>query len=245
MNGGQGLALLIGDYMVFRGLKMVLDSAEGREDILLAKELANTGLSIAHGEADQLDRYLNRRSDENPMSLELYLDIIAKKTAAFFAGCAEGGAALGGADAGLRRIFREFGMNMGLLFQMLDDVMDIIGDPEVAQKSLRNNLDEGTITLPMIQAHALHPRNRALKALAAGAQISPDAQQRLYKLLASPEVLGRCRAMMDGYADAAKGWLAEMPANIYRLGLFDLLDYVESCAWGGMTAPGKAGRKRQ
>lgn len=60
MMNGQGLALLIGDYMVFRGLKLILDAAESRDDIVLAKELANTGLAIAQGEADQLDRYLRQ-----------------------------------------------------------------------------------------------------------------------------------------------------------------------------------------
>ena len=91
MHNGSGLALLIGDYMIFRGLKLVLDAARSREDIFLAQELANTGLNIAHGEADQLDRYLRQQSWEDRMSMSNYLDIIAKKTAAFFAGCSEGG----------------------------------------------------------------------------------------------------------------------------------------------------------
>jgi heptaprenyl diphosphate synthase len=233
MDSGQGLALLIGDYMVFRGLKLVLDSAESRQDILLAQELANSGLQIAHGEADQLDRYLRRLDWDERMSLANYLDVIAKKTASFFAGCCEGGAAMAGAPRDLRLVYREFGMNFGIYFQIMDDLMDVAGDSEAAQKSLRNNLAEGTITLPMIHAWQMNPGSAPLKKLASGAALTNREQQSLYRRLAGAPVLDRCLDTAETYYREAEARLRLMPMNIYRSGLADLLDYIRDCPWGG------------
>jgi octaprenyl-diphosphate synthase len=235
MHSGQGLALLIGDYMVFRGLKLILDAASSREDILLAQELANTGLNIAHGEADQLDRYLRQQDWDERMSMENYLDIIAKKTAAFFAGCAEGGAALAGAARPLREIYRAFGLNLGLVFQMVDDLMDVVGDAKLARKTLRNNLTEGTVTLPMIQACQLYPDDPALRQLAAGEPLDAKMQSGLYRKCSGPEVLRLCVETMDHYSREAEKYLWQMPTNIYRLALADLFDYIKTCPWGGLT----------
>jgi len=231
---GDGLALLIGDYMVFRGLKLVLDSARNREDIVLAQELANTGLAIAQGEADQLDTFLNRRDWEHRMSMDTYLSVIGKKTAAFFAGCAEGGASLAGAGRELRAVYRAFGMNMGLAFQMLDDLMDVIGDQTKALKTLRNNLNEGTVTLPMIHARTLEPQNKDLEKLRRAERLTPAAQTTLNRLLSSSPVIELCRLTIEDHIAQAREALARMPANIYRAGLEDLLDYVRHCSWGGL-----------
>jgi geranylgeranyl pyrophosphate synthase len=228
--------------MVFRGLKLILDAAETRADILLAQELANTGLHIAEGEVDQLDRYLHPGEGDR-MSMDAYVELIAKKTAAFFAGCAEAGAALGGADPALRRVFREFGLNLGLVFQMVDDVMDVAGDPELARKTLRNNLAEGTVTLPMIHAWELHPDSRPLQRLAAAERLDARSRAAVHRLIAADDVLERCRETLDRYATLAQEQAAQMPLNIYRFGLLDLLDYVRRCSWGGLEGTLAAGRE--
>lgn len=252
MSSGEGLALLIGDYLLFRGLKLVLDAAQGAEDIRLAREMADTGLNIAMGEAEQLDRYLRRLDDPERLAMKTYLDLIAKKTACFFAACAESGAAMEDADAQQRMHFREFGMNLGIAFQMVDDVMDVAGDPAVAQKTLRSNLDEGTVTLPMIHVLASQPRFATL--LEMGQQPTPDsADHRAFSsLLRHPSTLAACSSSIDEYAAKARAALAQTPLNIYRLGLEDLLDYVRACPWGGSpmnasrTAPAaKPARKKR
>lgn len=234
MTHGEGLSLLIGDYLIFQGLKLILDAAETNEDIILARELANTGLSIAHGEAEQLNRYLNQDSADIRMSIENYFGIIAKKTAAFFAGCAEAGAALGGADVAIRNNYREFGMNLGLLFQMMDDMMDIFGDESLAQKSLKNNISEGTVTLPMIHAWKLHPNHPELKKIGSKQTIHPESARTIYNLLAEKTVLSACKETIQEYIDKVVSCLSIMPKNIYTLGLADVFDYIKLCPWGGM-----------
>jgi octaprenyl-diphosphate synthase len=233
MHSGQGMALLIGDYMVFRGLKMILDCAKTLNDIAIAQQLADAGLAIAHGEAEQLDRVMNRTTLESRMSMDEYLGIIAKKTAAFFAGCAEAGAAAAGASEGLRRVYREFGMAMGIAFQMVDDLIDVYGDGERAQKTLRNNANEGTITLPMIRAYELSPQDPAWEPLVRGDQDA--AFDGLAKLLSDPRVRERCTQDARDAIASARSWLEKMPSNIYRLGLYDLLDFVSTGPWGGLN----------
>jgi octaprenyl-diphosphate synthase len=244
MVNGQGFALLIGDYFVFRGLKLLLDAAEDRNDIMLAKELANTGLSIAQGEVDQLDRFMKQEDWAERMSMEHYLELIAKKTAAFFAGCAEGGAALGGADLNLRKVYREFGMNMGIVFQMMDDLIDIFGSPGVAKKSLRNNLAEGTVTLPMIHAWDLYHDTPAMRRLASGVPVDARLQADLYKKFSSRKVFERSQKTINEFVTKTSEYLDQMPMNIYRSGLADLFDYVKDCSWGGL-APATSEKKGQ
>ncbi len=241
---GDGLALLIGDYMVFRGLKMILDAAETRTDILLAKELANTGLQIAHGEADQLSRYINHHSLKDRMSFPAYVDLIAKKTASFFAGCAEAGAALGGADARLRKVYRDFGLNMGIVFQIMDDLIDIYGDARVANKTLRNNLNEGTITLPLIRAWELYPNDIALRSFVLGNDLTEKQELSIYQILARDEIKEYCETTLKRYVRSVETSLDKMPVNIYRTGLADLFDYVQQCSWGGFTQSNIAKEKR-
>jgi octaprenyl-diphosphate synthase len=229
---GDGMAVLIGDYMVFRGLKLILDSATSQRDIALARDLTDTGLHIAHGEIDQLYRYVNRR--EEPLDLAGYIDVISHKTGGFFAGCAEAGAALAGASEPLRRHYRRFGMNLGVVFQIVDDVMDVYGDPDQARKTLRNNISEGTVTLPLIHAHEAFPSDPAILKFRRGTELSQRDRSALHHLLRNDEVRRRCVQSIREYAAVAERELREMPANIYRFGLADILDYVSHCPWGGL-----------
>jgi len=241
MSDGEGLALLIGDYLLFRGLKLVLDTAESREDIRLAQELADTGLAISMGEVQQFDRYLHRRDDDQRMQMATYLDLIAKKTAAFFAGCAEAGAALGGAPPEARQLYRRYGEMLGLVFQMIDDLMDVAGDPAVAKKTLRNNVAEGTVTLPMLHAWALDPQDQALQRIAAGQTLDARTTAIFYRRLSSPQVLAQCARTIDEHAAKAREALSALPPNIHREGLLDMLEYVLEAPWGGLPRPPVAG----
>lgn len=234
MSKGEGLSLLIGDYMIFQGIKLILDAAESSEDIILARELANTGLNIAHGEAEQLERYLNCQSWTDRMCLENYLEIIAKKTAMFFAGCAEAGVALAGSSRAVRQHYREFGLSLGIVFQIMDDMLDIFGDENVAQKTLKNNICEGTITLPMIHAWKLFPEDPDLCKLANRESLDEISDTALYKTLSSPTVLIECQKTIHHYITRTKEYLKKMPANIYTMGLADLFDYIRQCPWSGM-----------
>jgi geranylgeranyl pyrophosphate synthase len=234
MTHGEGLSLLVGDYMIFQSLKLILDAAESKQDILLARELADTGIHIAHGEAEQLERYLHQRDTHERMNINNYIGIIAKKTAAFFAGCAEAGAAIGGGEVEMRSIFRDFGMNLGLLFQMQDDMMDIYGNEKSAQKSLKNNISEGTMTLPLIHAWQIYSEDEIIQKLVKLELLNSDELKYLYQLLSDQKIISACKNTIFTYQEKAAAQLSLMPKNIYTLGLADIFEYIKQFSWGGM-----------
>jgi octaprenyl-diphosphate synthase len=92
----------------------------------------------------------NLQKNNWQLSENQYIEIIAEKTAAIFQSCCELGARLGGADDGLARKFGDYGFHFGIAFQIVDDVLDIIGDEEKAGKTLGTDLSATKLTLPLI-----------------------------------------------------------------------------------------------
>ena len=93
--------------------------------------------------------------------------MITRKTAILFAAACYGAATLSGEEESRRTILREFGLNLGIAFQMIDDVLDYDGTPETMGKNVGDDLTEGKVTLPLI--HTLLHGNAAEQAIVRGA----------------------------------------------------------------------------
>jgi octaprenyl-diphosphate synthase len=89
------------------------------------------------------------------------MQVIRKKTAVLFAAAAEGAALLAGATESTARALRTFGLNLGIAFQVIDDVLDYSGDPSLMGKNVGDDLAEGKATLPLIHALANAPVTEA------------------------------------------------------------------------------------
>jgi octaprenyl-diphosphate synthase len=92
-----------------------------------------------------------------------YFDIIRDKTASLIGGCCEAGALLGGCPPDTAARLKAFGLSFGLAFQIIDDCLDLIGDPARLGKAVYADLDKGVLSLPMIylaQALSVRERNR-------------------------------------------------------------------------------------
>ena len=102
---------------------------------------------IAEGEVQQLSFI------RNPATTEVeYLEIISRKTAMLFQAAAHAGAVLAGADEKTEHALRDYGLHLGLAFQMVDDQLDYLGTPEELGKNIGDDLAEGKVTLPLIVA---------------------------------------------------------------------------------------------
>ena len=134
------VSLLVGDYL----LAQSTSELASLEDPSLMKIHSNILLAVCGGEYQQW--YLSGKS----VSRQTYFDIIEKKTASLFAGAAEMAAVLSGTDSETRANLREYGLEIGTLYQLVDDVLDFIGDEAVLGKTLRQDLRRGTFTLPTI-----------------------------------------------------------------------------------------------
>ena len=94
------------------------------------------------------------RAGDAETTREQYFDVITRKTAILFAAACEGAALLSGADAEEQARMRSIGLDLGIAFQLVDDVLDYEGDPETTGKNIGDDLNEGKPTLPLIHAMA-------------------------------------------------------------------------------------------
>jgi octaprenyl-diphosphate synthase len=110
-------------------------------------------------EGELLQLTLLGRTD---ISEEQYFDVIARKTAFLFSACCEIGALLGGANPERQKMLRDYGMNLGIAFQLIDDVLDFTSSQDVLGKPAGADLLEGKISLPLIFLLQHEPELRPL-----------------------------------------------------------------------------------
>src|SRR5207247_11065452 len=107
--------------------------------------LYDVTLRMIEGELYQLTK--NGDADINE---EEHFDIIRRKTAYLFGGCAQIGGMLGKVGGEREQALREYGFNLGIAFQLVDDLLDFIGDATAVGKPVGSDLREGKVTLPLI-----------------------------------------------------------------------------------------------
>jgi len=151
---GNAPSVLVGDFLYTRAFQLMVQL----DDMDILRHMADTTNTIAEGEVLQLVRAGN-----TDVSEAQYLDVITRKTAVLFAAGCYGAAALAGGDEAARQTYHDFGLNLGIAFQMIDDVLDYDGDPGAMGKNVGDDLTEGKATLPLI--HALANGTEAERAL--------------------------------------------------------------------------------
>jgi octaprenyl-diphosphate synthase len=140
---GNAPSVLVGDFLYSRAFQLMVQL--GNVEVL--RHMADTTNTIAEGEVLQLVRAGQAQTTE-----EQYLEVITRKTAILFAAACYGAATLHGADQERCQALHRFGLNLGIAFQMIDDVLDYEGDPATMGKNVGDDLTEGKTTLPLIHA---------------------------------------------------------------------------------------------
>jgi octaprenyl-diphosphate synthase len=212
---GNAPSVLVGDFLYTRAFQLMVQL--GDMDIL--RHMADTTNTIAEGEVLQLTRAGDASTTEAQ-----YLDVITRKTAVLFAAGCWGAARLGGDDEKTMQGMREFGLNLGIAFQMIDDVLDYDGDPAAMGKNVGDDLTEGKPTLPLI--HVLREGTRAEQALVRRAITEKTAEQ-IDDILTAVQRCGALdytRAQAQRYHDLALAGLAQLPASDARTALQQITD---------------------
>jgi octaprenyl-diphosphate synthase len=135
-------SVLLGDYLFTRAMCM----ASSLESPFACQAISEAGKTMCEGELRQIETRGNYALRE-----EDYLDIIAAKTAALCACCCRLGAHYAGADEGRSESYARFGQNLGIAFQIVDDLLDVLGDEATTGKSLGTDLIKQKPTLPVIR----------------------------------------------------------------------------------------------
>ena len=212
---GNAPSVLVGDFLYTRAFQLMVQL--GDMDIL--RHMADTTNTIAEGEVLQLTRAGDASTTEAQ-----YLDVITRKTAILFAAGCYGAATLRGEDGQTRQILREFGLNLGIAFQMIDDVLDYEGEPATMGKNVGDDLREGKATLPLI--HTLLEGTAAEQALVRRAITEKTADQIDAILIAVKRCgsLDYTRAQAQHYHDLALAGLAQLPASAARSAMERITD---------------------
>jgi octaprenyl-diphosphate synthase len=138
---GNETAVMLGDYLISNAFHLCSRAGDPALNLRLG-EVTNT---LCEGELVQLSRRHDLALDENT-----YFEIVRRKTAVLVGASCELGAKLSGASADEVARMRAFGEQLGVAFQIQDDLLDLLGDEATVGKSILRDLEKGKLTLPMI-----------------------------------------------------------------------------------------------
>ncbi len=136
------ISVLSGDYFLSQAFKLLV----GYHNWRLMAIIVDIAQNMAEGEVEQA--FADTQSTDLE---ERYFQWIGKKSAFFFAGCCEAGSLLGGESRENQILWSEFGYNLGIAFQLIDDLLDYTGEVEITGKPLYGDLTNRVITLPLIR----------------------------------------------------------------------------------------------
>jgi octaprenyl-diphosphate synthase len=218
---GNEVTVLLGDYLYIKSLGMAMQY--DRIDVL--RVLCDITLKMIEGELYQL----TKAGDANITEAE-HLEIIRRKTAFLFSGCAEIGAALGAAPAAQRAALRDYGFDLGTAFQIVDDVLDYMADASALGKPLGGDLREGKVTLPVILLLQKRPDMApVIQSVIAEGEVQPETWRMIQDLLRREGAVDAAFERAVGFASRAKQHMLDaFPPSTERDGLIALADYVVS-----------------
>ena len=213
---GNAPSVLVGDFLYSRAFQLMV----GLDSMAIQKRLADTTNRIAEGEVLQLLHVHNPDTDE-----AAYMNVIERKTAVLFSAATGLAAHLAGADSARCAAMDEYGLHLGLAFQIADDVLDYVGDAVALGKNLGDDLAEGKATLPLIHALGLAEgavRDRLRLIIATG---DAAAMPEVLSAIAGADSLRYSTDKARFHAEAAKAALHTLPDSPWKQALADLADY--------------------
>lgn len=205
---GNAASVLVGDFLYSRAFQMMV----GVDRMAVMKLLADTTNAIAAGEVLQL-----LHMGDPDLTEAKYLDVIRRKTAILFAAACQLGAMSAGADEGAQRAMYNYGMALGIAFQIADDVLDYVGDVGHIGKNVGDDLAEGKTTLPLILAQLRGSASEVEAIRDALRNADRSALPAVLAVIRSTDALDASLARATDYAHQATASLPELaPSASYE-----------------------------
>jgi octaprenyl-diphosphate synthase len=218
---GNDITVLLGDFLYIKSMSLAL--THDRLDII--RLLCDVTLRMIEGELYQLTK--NGAID---LSEEEHFDIIRRKTAYLFAGCAKIGGMLGETTREQQDALWDYGFNIGMAFQIVDDLLDFTGEEDALGKPIGGDLREGKITLPII--HLLgrddERADALIRAVVNTRNVTHDDWRDIRALLKQYSSIDHAQRTAVEFVERAKTALYLFPAGPEREALMALPDYVLS-----------------
>lgn len=217
---GNNVAILLGDYLFAKTSGFVADVEDFRVDKLFSDTVARIceGTIIEMLSAHRLD-----------LSIDAYLERISRKTACLMAACCKGGALVSrGSDAQIA-LLEQYGQNLGMAFQIIDDVLDYAGTLDAVGKPVGNDLRQGLVTLPLIYALQQQEKNGRVEHITKLIE-HPDQHEaevaEVVQWVRSGPALEEALNLARHYAARARAVLSEFSSSPERAVLDELVDFV-------------------
>ena len=150
---------------------------------------------------------------------------IYAKTASLFATCSESGAMVSGAPAAEQAALRDYGRNLGMAFQIADDILDFVGSEQTLGKPVGSDLRQGTITLPAICYIERHPNHPMVRQVVGGDNTEATVTA-LIELIRTSEAVADAYEVARTFAQQAKQNLADLPDAPCCQVMLNLADFV-------------------
>ena len=220
---GEDRAVLLGDYLFAKAGEF----AAATDNLRVIRLFSQTLQIISSGElAQTFDAFKLEQTRHH------YLKRISSKTASLFSLATESGAILSQAPEESTGILREYGYNLGIAFQIVDDVLDFTGTEKEMGKPTGSDLAQGTLTLPAMLLLEHHPKDNPVEELFNNQDMPEGEKQKAVKraieLVRSSGVVKQCHELASDYCHKACHRLKFLPDNPSRQALKDLADLVIS-----------------
>jgi octaprenyl-diphosphate synthase len=219
-RGGTDITVLLGDYLYIKSMGMALTY----DSLDIVRLLCEVTLRMIEGELYQLTK-----TGDVDITVDEHFDIIRRKTAHLFGGCAQIGGMLGTTTPEQQAALWEYGFNLGIAFQVVDDLLDYTADERALGKPIASDLREGKVTLPIIY---LLERGGSAREIVEGIVRDRDVTREqwadLKQQLVDSQAIAKARRQAEHYAGVAVQHLASFPASPERDALAALPEYVLS-----------------
>ena len=212
-------SILVGDYLFSRSFQLMVETGSLR----VLDILANASATIAEGEVLQLTASQNLATTE-----ETYLKVVRGKTAALFSAATEVGGVIAGAEEAHVTALFAYGDALGIAFQIVDDLLDVVGDAEKTGKNIGDDFRERKLTLPFIKAISKADDSEISfwkRTIEKGDQRDGDLEHAL-ALLHKHDVIEETRAEAFRWAETAQSALAQLPSHEIKDHLYALSEHV-------------------
>ncbi|CAN5479587.1 polyprenyl synthetase family protein [soil metagenome] len=216
---GNDITVLLGDYLYIKSMAMALT----HDSLEIIRLLCDVTLRMIEGELYQLTK-----TGDVDISEDEHFEIIRRKTAFLFGGCAQIGGMLGGVTPEREAALRDYGFNLGVAFQLVDDLLDYTADQTALGKPIGGDLREGKVTLPIILLlrRGGEAAGSLIREVVQERSVSVDQWREILRLLREHRVTDLAYERAVEYANRAKDCLAAFPPGRERDALVALPDYV-------------------
>lgn len=211
-------SVLVGDFIYSRAFQILVEIG----DMRIMQIMADTTNKIAEGEVLQLIAKNNPQSSE-----QNYMQVIRDKTAILFQAAAQCGAILARADDKVENSLKQYGMHLGIAFQLIDDILDYDGDTAALGKNIGDDLAEGKPTLPLIYTmqHGSEQEAALIRQCISADSVSEQDFAAVIKLVNASGALDYTRQLAEEQAQLALQSLVVLNSSEYRDGLEALVKF--------------------